>query len=195
MKAESERFDRLMRFPPLLRGGFRPFFLGGAAWALVAIGLWMLSLAGAFELPSAFAPLAWRRHEMLFGYLGAVIAGFLLTAVPNWTGRLPIAGSRLAALAGLRLTGRLAMLLSAHLGAPTAFFPRCRLPRRADSHDRARGLRGEEPQPADRRRCLAVHAGKRAGSCERHGPRRSGRARLASGLLLRSPATGCRSRA
>lgn len=120
MKAESERFERLMRFPPLLRGGFRPFFLGGAAWALVAIGLWMLSLAGAIDLPSAFAPLAWHRHEMLFGYLGAVIAGFLLTAVPNWTGRLPIAGPRLAALAGLWLAGRLAMLFSAHVGALTA---------------------------------------------------------------------------
>lgn len=121
MKSESERFDRLMSLPPLLRGGFRPFFLGGAAWALIALVLWLCTLSGALTLPSAFSSLAWHRHEMLFGYLGAVIAGFLLTAVPNWTGRLPIAGPRLAALAFLWLAARVAMLFSAHIGALPAF--------------------------------------------------------------------------
>lgn len=121
MRSEAERHDRLMRLPPLLRGGFRPFFLGGAAWAPIALFLWLFSLSGTLALPSAFTPLAWHRHEMLFGYLGAVIAGFLLTAVPNWTGRLPIAGPRLAALAGLWLAARLAMLSSAWIGASVAF--------------------------------------------------------------------------
>ncbi|MCX8474792.1 MAG: NnrS family protein [Sphingomonas sp.] len=120
MKAEGERYERLMRLPPFLRGGFRPFFLGGALWALLVVALWVGVLAGAVELPTRFDPLAWHRHEMLFGYLGSVIAGFLLTAIPNWTGRLPIAGGRLAALAGLWLAARVAVLFSALSGAALA---------------------------------------------------------------------------
>lgn len=114
------RLQRVTDVPHFLRGGFRPFFLGGAVWALVVVALWIAALAGAVTLPTAFDPLAWHRHEMLFGYLGAVIAGFLLTAIPNWTGRLPIAGARLAALAGLWLTARLAVLFSALVGAEVA---------------------------------------------------------------------------
>lgn len=117
MKAENERHERLMRLPPFLRGGFRPFFLGGALWAPVVVTLWVLALTGALELPTRFDPLAWHRHEMLFGYLGAVIAGFLMTAIPNWTGRLPIAGARLAGFAALWLAARLAVLFSAVTGA------------------------------------------------------------------------------
>ncbi|MFC7498552.1 NnrS family protein [Enterovirga sp. GCM10030262] len=109
-----------MRLPPIMRGGFRPFFLGGALWALIVVGLWIGALSGAVTLPTAFDPLAWHRHEMLFGYLGAVIAGFLMTAIPNWTGRLPIAGSRLAALAGLWLAARLAVLFSGVVGSAIA---------------------------------------------------------------------------
>ena len=116
MKAEDERHRRLMALPPLLRGGFRPFFFGGAMWAVVVVALWVLALAGRIELPTTFDPLAWHRHEMLFGYLGAVIAGFLMTAIPNWTGRLPIAGARLAGLAGLWLAARLAVLFSLFTG-------------------------------------------------------------------------------
>lgn len=99
-----------------LKGGFRPFFLGGALWALVVASLWVAVLSGTITLPTAFDPLAWHRHEMLFGYLGAVIAGFLLTAIPNWTGRLPVAGGALAALAGLWFAARLAVLFSARVG-------------------------------------------------------------------------------
>ncbi|MEO8141939.1 MAG: NnrS family protein [Sphingomicrobium sp.] len=106
--------------PPFLRGGFRPFFLGGAAWGLIALTLWLLILNGLFVLPSRLEPLSWHRHEMLFGFVGAVIAGFLLTAIPNWTGRLPIAGKPLAALAGLWFAARIAVLFSAVTGAWTA---------------------------------------------------------------------------
>jgi uncharacterized protein involved in response to NO len=116
MKTENERHDRLMRLPPVLRGGFRPFFFGGALWALLVVILWVLALQGSITLPTYFEPLAWHRHEMLFGYLGAVIAGFLMTAIPNWTGRLPIAGARLAGLAGLWVAGRIALLFSAWTG-------------------------------------------------------------------------------
>lgn len=115
MKADLSRDDRPIRVPSILSGGFRPFFLGGALWALIVVGLWVGALSGALTLPTRLDPLAWHRHEMLFGYLGAVIAGFLMTAIPNWTGRLPIAGSRLAALAGLWLAARLATLFSAEL--------------------------------------------------------------------------------
>src|SRR6185295_11132217 len=105
---------------PFLRGGFRPFFFGGAAWAVLALLLWLAVLSGATALPSALDSLAWHRHEMLFGFVGAVICGFLLTAIPNWTGRLPIAGSPLAALFTLWLAARLALLFSSVSGIATA---------------------------------------------------------------------------
>ena len=106
--------------PAVLRGGFRPFFLGGAAWAIIALVLWLCTLAGAVTLPTAFDPLAWHRHEMLFGFVGAVIAGFLLTAIPNWTGRLPIAGPPLLGLFLLWLAARLGVLWSGSIGTLAA---------------------------------------------------------------------------
>ncbi len=114
------RKRRMAASPPILRGGFRPFFFGGTAWALIALTLWIISLAGQMSLPTAFEALAWHRHEMLFGFVGAIIAGFLLTAIPNWTGRLPIAGSPLAGLFGLWATARIAVLFSAVIGAGLA---------------------------------------------------------------------------
>lgn len=106
------RYARMAAAPAFLRGGFRPFFFGGACWAVIALTLWLYSLAAGTTLPTSFDPLAWHRHEMLFGFVGAIVAGFLLTAVPNWTGRLPIAGAPLAALFALWLAGRLAVLFS-----------------------------------------------------------------------------------
>lgn len=111
------RKARMAASPPILRGAFRPFFFAGAAWGLVALTLWILSLAGAVALPSHFDGLSWHRHEMLFGFVGAVIAGFLLTAIPNWTGRLPIAGPALAGLVALWAAGRTALLFSQSAGA------------------------------------------------------------------------------
>jgi uncharacterized protein involved in response to NO len=97
--------------PPLLRGGFRPFFLGAGLWALAAIVLWIGDIEGLVALPRGVDPLAWHRHEMLFGFAGAAVAGFLLTAIPNWTGRLPIAGAPLASLVGLWSAARILLLL------------------------------------------------------------------------------------
>lgn len=105
-----------MTMPAVLTGGFRPFFFGAAAWALTALILWLLSLSGQASLPTLLEPLAWHRHEMLFGFVGAAIAGFLLTAVPNWTGRPQLAGWPLAGLFGLWLAARLAVLFSSQLG-------------------------------------------------------------------------------
>lgn len=101
---------------PFFRGGFRPFFFGGATWALIALTLWICTLTGEITLPVAIDPLAWHRHEMLFGFVGAVVGGFLLTAVPNWTGRLPIAGWPLGGLFVLWAAARLALLSSAITG-------------------------------------------------------------------------------
>jgi uncharacterized protein involved in response to NO len=95
---------------PLFSYGFRPFFLGAAIWALVAIAVLMGSLAGLFRFAPGYGALAWHGHEMLFGYASAVVAGFLLTAVPNWTGRLPVAGRRLALVFALWCLGRFAFL-------------------------------------------------------------------------------------
>ena len=106
--------------PAVLSYGFRPFFLGGAIWAIVAVTLWLPMLAGEISVPTAFTPLEWHVHELIFGYVPAVIAGFLLTAVPNWTGRLPVTGTPLLALFLIWLAGRLAILASARLGAPLA---------------------------------------------------------------------------
>src|SRR5262245_35284098 len=111
---------RLYAGPALFSYGFRPFFLGGAAWAALAILLWLPQYFGELALPTAFAPLDWHMHEMLYGYVSAVVAGFLLTAVPNWTGQLPINGVPLAALASLWLAGRIAVLFSATIGALAA---------------------------------------------------------------------------
>lgn len=103
---------RAWRGPAVLSFGFRPFFLLGALWAALAMALWVPMLNGWLRLPTAFDPVSWHAHEFLFGYLGAIIAGFLLTAVPNWTGRLPVTGWPLAALAGLWIAGRLAVTFS-----------------------------------------------------------------------------------
>ena len=106
--------------PALLSAGFRPFFLGAAVWGAIAIPLWLAVFAGARGLPSALPPLAWHAHEMVFGYGAAVVAGFMLTAIPNWTGRMPLQGVPLLGLVLLWLAGRAAVLLSQRIGAPAA---------------------------------------------------------------------------
>ncbi|MDN2582245.1 NnrS family protein [Aquibium sp. ELW1220] len=104
---------RVRTMPPILHYGFRPFFFLAAVHAGLAIPAWLwLHLRGGV-LPGSFAGLDWHVHEMLFGYLAAVIAGFLLTAIPNWTGRLPLSGWPLAGLVGLWLAGRAATTLLA----------------------------------------------------------------------------------
>jgi uncharacterized protein involved in response to NO len=100
-------------YPALLSYGFRPFFLAGSLYAGGAILLWLPLFYGELATPSAFAPVDWHIHEMLFGYLAAIITGFLLTAIPNWTGRLPLQGGPLLVLASLWLLGRVAVFFSA----------------------------------------------------------------------------------
>ncbi|HNV33880.1 MAG TPA: NnrS family protein, partial [Nitrospira sp.] len=91
--------------------GFRPFFLGASLFAGVAIPVWILILAGTGNPVLLSAYRDWHVHEMLFGFLPAVIAGFLLTAVPNWTDRPAIQGRELMLLFTLWLAGRAAMAI------------------------------------------------------------------------------------
>jgi len=106
--------------PGVFSAGFRPFFICAAAWAALAIPLWLATFAGHIEVPSALAPPVWHVHEMVYGYAAATVAGFLLTAIPNWTGRLPLQGGPLVGLVLLWLIGRIAVLLSARAGGAGA---------------------------------------------------------------------------
>lgn len=104
----------------LLSYGFRPFFLGGAIWAVLAMALWIAALAHGLPLGGDYGAALWHAHEMVFGFAPAVLAGFLLTAIPNWTGALPVSGGRLIALAGLWLVGRIAMAAAGWTGMALA---------------------------------------------------------------------------
>lgn len=99
-----------MRLAAFISLGFRPFFLGAALFAGLAIGLWVLDLHGFSLIAPGYGMTTWHMHEMLFGYGPAVLSGFLLTAVPNWTGRKPLTGRGLMALWLLWLTGRVVMM-------------------------------------------------------------------------------------
>lgn len=101
--------------PAVLGFGFRPFFLLGSLWAAGAMAVWVAILLGALAIPSRFDPVAWHAHAFLFGYLGAVVGGFLLTAVPNWTGHLPVTGWGLGALVLLWCAGRVVVAMSSGL--------------------------------------------------------------------------------
>ncbi|GGH12921.1 short-chain dehydrogenase [Alsobacter metallidurans] len=99
--------------PDLLSYGFRPFFLFGSLFAAAAILAWLPAYFGEITIPTAFAPRDWHAHEMIYGFLPAVITGFLLTAIPNWTGRLPLQGRALAMLVLVWAAGRVAVSTSA----------------------------------------------------------------------------------
>jgi uncharacterized protein involved in response to NO len=98
---------------PILAAGFRPFFLLAAIQSALAIMVWLPAFYGELQLASAFAPRDWHVHEMLYGFLPAVVTGFLFTAIPNWTGRLPLRGTPLLALVAVWIAGRLCVTFSA----------------------------------------------------------------------------------
>ncbi len=95
--------------------GYRPFFLYAGIWGGLSMLVWILFLSTGNEIPTRMVGVDWHMHEMVFGYGSAVIAGFLLTAIPNWTGRLPIMGWPTALLSGLWVLGRVALFFSAYL--------------------------------------------------------------------------------
>ena len=104
----------------LWREGFRPFFLLSGLYGVVVMALWIPMLSGHLELPSLFDPVSWHQHEMVFGFIGAAMGGFLLAAVPHWTGRPAVRGAPLYLLVGCWLAGRLAVAFSEPLGAVAA---------------------------------------------------------------------------
>lgn len=104
------------RGPFILRQGFRPFFAGAALFGAIAIPLWLFVHNGTISAQDLWSPIDMHAHEMIFGFIAAVVAGFLLTAVPNWTGRLPLQGVPLAVLVSLWVIGRIAAFTAGHLG-------------------------------------------------------------------------------
>jgi uncharacterized protein involved in response to NO len=82
--------------------------------------LWIGLVSGLWQFANAYGAVAWHAHEFLFGYVSAVLTGFLLTAIPNWTGRLPLQGSPLLALCLLWAAGRVAMLATDQIGVVAA---------------------------------------------------------------------------
>jgi uncharacterized protein involved in response to NO len=110
---------------PFLSYGFRPFFLGAALWAFTAMVLWIGFVSNWWTFANAYGALAWHVHEFLFGYVSAVLTGFLLTAIPNWTGQLPLQGRPLLALFLLWLAGRVAMLATNQIGIVAAVVIDC----------------------------------------------------------------------
>lgn len=102
--------------PAILSAGFRPFFFFGALYSGFSMILWLPQFYGELALSTEFAPIDWHIHELYFGFLPAIITGFLFTAIPNWTGRLPICGSPLFVLVCLWLAGRVAVSFSALAG-------------------------------------------------------------------------------
>lgn len=95
---------------PVLALGFRPFYLLAAIFAALAMPLWIGLYTGTFTYQGALPAMAWHTHEMIFGFAPAVMAGFLLTAVRNWTGQPTATGLVLASLAALWVTGRVMLL-------------------------------------------------------------------------------------
>lgn len=106
--------------PAIFSFGFRPFFLGGALAAAVLPLIAALSMSGAVIVGGPYGVIAWHGHEMVFGFLAAVVTGFLMTAVPNWTGRLPVMGWKLALLFLLWAAGRAAMFFAGAIGVKAA---------------------------------------------------------------------------
>lgn len=92
--------------PAIFERGFRPFFFLAGLWALIPLTLWVCIYLGAITPLTDINAQAWHAHEMIFGYAGAALAGFALTAIPNWTGRLPVRGNRLFMLVALWLLAR-----------------------------------------------------------------------------------------
>lgn len=105
-----------LKLAELFTQSFRPFFFFGSLYAAITVFIWVPAFEGRHEILSIFDPVDWHIHEMLFGYLPAVMTGFLLTAVPNWTDRSPITGRPLLLLLLMWASGRLAVMLSNLIG-------------------------------------------------------------------------------
>jgi uncharacterized protein involved in response to NO len=119
MKAASGGIPRYRKWegPAILEQGFRPFFLLAGLYGAAALALWIHALASGWTPPTHFPLPGWHAHEMIHGFAMAAVAGFMLTAIPNWTGRMPLQGLPLLALVLLWGAGRIAIPFSALTGA------------------------------------------------------------------------------
>jgi len=105
------------RYATLFAYGFRPFFLLAAGYGITGVALWAADTTGWMLLPIPDDRVGWHIHEMVFGFVGAGLAGFLLTAVPSWTSTTPVTGRRLQALVALWLLARVAAWCTGLVGA------------------------------------------------------------------------------
>jgi len=103
----------------IFQNSFRPFFIAAGIWATLAVPFWLLNYFGIMIVIDNFNILLWHQHEILYGFVAAAIAGFILTAIPNWTGRLPIKNKPLAILVFLWILGRVGFLTTAIIGTIT----------------------------------------------------------------------------
>ena len=115
MRLPKRQAPRGARGRPRARGpglpdAAAPLFLAGGLWAAFAMGFWLLALGGALEIPGSLAPLDWHVHELLYGFVPAIVVGYMLSIVANWSGRLPVRGGPRSLLLALWLAGRLALL-------------------------------------------------------------------------------------
>ena len=104
--------------PMFFAAGFRPFFLFAALQAVLMLPLWLAAYTGNADFGLRYPPVLWHGHEMVFGFAGAALGGFLLTAVPNWTGCRPVAGPSLMLLFAVWLAGRVVFTLGGVVPAP-----------------------------------------------------------------------------
>lgn len=118
--AVSAADDRRPTGLVILAHGFRPFFLLAGLLAAFWVPLWLLVRSGGIEAAMPHGPLAWHGHEMVFGFTVAVLAGFLLTAASNWTGRITAEGRLLGTLVGLWIAARILLLFGDGLGGMLA---------------------------------------------------------------------------
>jgi uncharacterized protein involved in response to NO len=102
---------------PLLRRGFRPFFLLASVYGAFFLSAWMALFLGTGFVPAVLDPVVWHAHEMVFGFAAAAVSGFLLTATATWTQHPPVQGARLGLVIGVWAAGRVAMWLSGVLPA------------------------------------------------------------------------------
>lgn len=97
----------------LLSYGFRPFYLGASLWAIATVTIWICAMNGWLQVAEVYGPSDWHAHELLFGFMPAVLVGYLMTTVPNWTGRFPLSGKPLGCLVLTWIAGRISMLMVA----------------------------------------------------------------------------------
>lgn len=111
MNSSSTQASLSLFATPLWSAGFRPFYLLGTAYGLLLMLSWLAAFAGLWA--PAYPLRLWHAHEMIFGFAGAIVSGFVLTALPSWAGTREIRGGALALLTAAWLAGRIALWLAA----------------------------------------------------------------------------------